>query len=718
VRYRILGPLGLATADGGSVRLGPKLRRLLAALLLHADEAVTVHQLAVCLWGEDPPQDPRPALQVHVVRLRRHLGEDLRTTASGYALTVQPGELDAAVFEHRVGQARTLAADGLAVDAARVLEEALGLWHGEPVEGLDGPGFDEPVRRLQRLRRQAEDDHADLVLTLGEGAGLLGVLEERIAADPTRVRAWEQLARVLVGVGRWAAAAELQATARSLGLHLPDAGTEPGRGETPSGPVAGAGERDHLRADLRALLTSARPHALPSSVLHLATGQPAAVVDAALRQDPATIQSGRPPTWRLRDDVGGAFGPDTTDRLNAAAVADAAVAGAGLLGPDMRAAAATCRALAPLLEAGLRAGTRSLATIAAMGRWWSMEGRADLGRLAAAAVLDGSRADLFEWLDAHGWALDLAGRVGDGRIVELLIDALPPAPDEPRAAALWTTTQGHASEVAQDIERAQAWFLDAADRWRDVGDGAAEIACCCNAAHAARERGEHDLSRRLIERARALPVAAVAPLPRHFVMATDATLRFDVGDVGEARDLALSAEVLVRGVADRLADRVAVLAAEAAFFRHDHAEVRISLARAAATPDARIRLLVDMVRAEVEQAEGHRARAVRALESLWARDGDLLRLGLGSILAGTYARIAAGLGRTDLAAALLTGTDRAPGPWGRLDDELRRELDVPPGPTTRSTEDVLVVVRRAREELVAAVSTGSESSRGPGHDEA
>jgi DNA-binding SARP family transcriptional activator len=702
VRYRILGPLDLATPDGGSVSLGPKLRRLLTALLLHADETVTIGQLVVCLWGGDPPKDPRSALHVHVVRLRRHLGEDLRTTASGYVLSVQPGELDAEVFERRVGQARTLAEDGLPADAARTLEEALGLWQGEPAEGIEGPGFDGAVRRLQRLRRQAEDDHADLVLSLGDGGELLDVLEERIAADPTRVRAWGQLARVLVGVGRWAAAAELQATARSSGLHIPEVGTDPRPDSTPAVSAAGQ-ERDDLREDLRALLTAARPHALPTSVLQLATGQPTAVVDATLRQDPATIQAGRPPIWRLRDDVGGAPSLETADRLAAAAVADAASAGVGLLGPDMRVAAATCRALAPLLEAGLRAGTLPLATIAAIGRWWSMEGREDLGRLAAAAVLEGSRADLFEWLDAHGWALDLAGRVGDGRVVELLVDALPAAPDDPKAAALWTTTQGHAAELAQDIERAKRWFLDAADRWQDLGDGAASVACCCNAAHAARELGEYELSRRLIERAWTSPVAAVAPLPRHFVMATDATLRLDVGDLGEARDLALSAEVLVRGVADRLADRVAVLAAEAAFFRHDHAEVRISLARAGATSDARVRLLVGWVRAEVEQAEGHPARAVRALEELWARDGDLLRLGLGSLLAGTYARIAAGLGRPGLAAPLLRCADQAPGPWGRLDAELRSELGVVLEPTMAGAEDVLVVVRRAREELVAAV---------------
>ena len=88
-------------ADGAPLRLGGERQRaLLALLLLHANEVVPSDRLVEQLFGLDAPESAANALQVAVSRLRRLLGDGvLVTRPRGYLLQVEPGQLDAALFE-------------------------------------------------------------------------------------------------------------------------------------------------------------------------------------------------------------------------------------------------------------------------------------------------------------------------------------------------------------------------------------------------------------------------------------------------------------------------------------------------------------------------------------------------------------------------------------------------------------------------------------------
>ncbi len=127
MEYRILGPLearkdGLAASPGG-----PKLRALLALLLVNANELVSHARLIDGLWGERPPESAAKALQVYVSQLRRELGRDvIRTRPGGYELVVDPDALDLLRFERLVAEAR----GGAPADAAAKLREALGALAG------------------------------------------------------------------------------------------------------------------------------------------------------------------------------------------------------------------------------------------------------------------------------------------------------------------------------------------------------------------------------------------------------------------------------------------------------------------------------------------------------------------------------------------------------------------------------------------------------------
>jgi DNA-binding SARP family transcriptional activator len=103
VDFRILGPVEVY-ADGRPLEVaGGRQRALLALLLLRQGEPVPRERLIEDLWGERPPDGAAKTVQAVVSRLRRALGREasrLASTAGGYRLRVEPGELDLDRFEH------------------------------------------------------------------------------------------------------------------------------------------------------------------------------------------------------------------------------------------------------------------------------------------------------------------------------------------------------------------------------------------------------------------------------------------------------------------------------------------------------------------------------------------------------------------------------------------------------------------------------------------
>lgn len=72
--FGVLGTVEVRSADGDLVAVGgPRLRALLAMLLLDAGRMVGVGRLVEGLYDQDAPGDPAHALQSQVSRLRRGL---------------------------------------------------------------------------------------------------------------------------------------------------------------------------------------------------------------------------------------------------------------------------------------------------------------------------------------------------------------------------------------------------------------------------------------------------------------------------------------------------------------------------------------------------------------------------------------------------------------------------------------------------------------------
>jgi DNA-binding SARP family transcriptional activator len=178
MEFGILGPLEVRDGPAPLRVPGAKERALLADLLVNAGRVVSADRLVEDLWGERPPGNPANTLQGRVSALRRALGPAgsglVVTRPPGYLLEADPGQVDAARFERLVANAGRAAGPA----AARLLEEALGLWRGPALaEFADEPWAQAEAARLEELRLAAREALVELRLAGGGHAGLVGELE-------------------------------------------------------------------------------------------------------------------------------------------------------------------------------------------------------------------------------------------------------------------------------------------------------------------------------------------------------------------------------------------------------------------------------------------------------------------------------------------------------------------------------------------------------------
>ena len=215
-RFGVLGPL-LAEIDGRLLALpGRKQQALLALLLLNANRPVSRASLVDGLWGERPPASADHALETHVSRLRKTLGgaSRLRTETSGYRLEVGPDELDLETFRRLLEEGRAAAVRGEPEEAARILRQALALWRGAPLAGIEEPFAELERGRLEELRLTALEERIDADLARAEAAALVPELQALVADEPFRERPRRQLMLALYRSGRQADALEAYQHAR------------------------------------------------------------------------------------------------------------------------------------------------------------------------------------------------------------------------------------------------------------------------------------------------------------------------------------------------------------------------------------------------------------------------------------------------------------------------------------------------------------------------
>ena len=225
MEFRLLGPLEVVDGERQVALGGAKQRSVLALLLLARGRPVPTDVLIEEIWNGDAPETARKSVQGYVSALRAALGDGrIQTLERGYALRVDPGEVDADRLDAAVGGA----AEMEPARAVERLRDALRSVRGEPLEDLRGELWAErEAAHLDELVLTALEARLDTELGLGEHRRLIPELERLVEKHPYREHLLEQLMLALYRAGRQADALDVYRRG-TMRLRI-DLGLEPSR---------------------------------------------------------------------------------------------------------------------------------------------------------------------------------------------------------------------------------------------------------------------------------------------------------------------------------------------------------------------------------------------------------------------------------------------------------------------------------------------------------
>lgn len=217
MHFNILGAVELRDQNG-PVDAGPaKQRAILAVLLVYLEHPVSLEGLVDRVWGESPPSSVRNVVYTYMARLRRTLAKCadapvLRRSFGGYSLDIPPESVDLHRFRALLAGAREEGCPDRT--RAELLQQALGLWRGEALSGIDGLWADTVRQGLRLLKHEALAELADVKLRLGCTESVADALREALVAAPGAESIARRLMQVLRSEGRCAEALEVYAETR------------------------------------------------------------------------------------------------------------------------------------------------------------------------------------------------------------------------------------------------------------------------------------------------------------------------------------------------------------------------------------------------------------------------------------------------------------------------------------------------------------------------
>jgi DNA-binding SARP family transcriptional activator len=209
VRFQLLGPVEIRLPDR-TVHAGePRLRAVLAALLVNTGQVVSGDTLVDRVWGDQPPRQARDTLRTYVTRVRRLLDQVEPAGTSpptvvrhhgGYRCDVDPDLVDLHRFRRLVGEARTAGPAG--ARSLGLLREALDLWQGDALAGVPGDWATRTREAWHRERLDAVVAWSRAELCTGDPARLPGPLGDLSVRHPEVEPLTAALMQALVALGR------------------------------------------------------------------------------------------------------------------------------------------------------------------------------------------------------------------------------------------------------------------------------------------------------------------------------------------------------------------------------------------------------------------------------------------------------------------------------------------------------------------------------------
>jgi DNA-binding SARP family transcriptional activator len=212
LRFQVLGRLTVTNDLHDCTPTAPMVRRVLAQLLLRANNIVMLDAIIDELWGDKPPKSAVPTAQTYIYQLRRQfepwlpsntVEHVLATCGTGYMLRIDPDQLDVNAFLRLAKQGRTALASGDPAAAGRLLRQALSLWSGPALADVTtGPTLQAYVVHLKEQRTHTVELRIQADAMLGRHRELVGELKAMLLTDPLNEWYHAQLIKALACSGR------------------------------------------------------------------------------------------------------------------------------------------------------------------------------------------------------------------------------------------------------------------------------------------------------------------------------------------------------------------------------------------------------------------------------------------------------------------------------------------------------------------------------------
>lgn len=272
IEFRLLGAVELRV-EGARIDVGPaRQRAVLATLLVQSPLTASMDSLIDRVWGDSPPAGARSVVYTYIARLRRTLTRAtegvperllLRREPAGYLMDIDSDRVDLHRFRRLLAQAR--AADASVPQRRAWLTEALALWGGEPLAGVNNEWAHNLRGALRTLKHEALAEWADAHMEAGGSADVIGALRQELLEAPMVEPLHEGLTRALYLSGRRSEALIQYEHARRV--IADELGTEPGPGlqrlyelMLAGDPLPGTGARTVVRAAPKTVAPSPGRH--------------------------------------------------------------------------------------------------------------------------------------------------------------------------------------------------------------------------------------------------------------------------------------------------------------------------------------------------------------------------------------------------------------------------------------------------------------------------
>ncbi|MFH8409285.1 BTAD domain-containing putative transcriptional regulator [Streptomyces sp. NPDC018019] len=192
--FTALGPIRAVNGRLAYTPSAPKVKQVLALLMMRANQIVSLESILDELWGDALPRTAVTTAQTYIYQLRKDFVEELGadpqervivTAPPGYLLHTPEESLDTHHFARLADRAQACHAGRDAEGAVRWAEAALGLWRGTPLADVPcGRALRDYVSNLDERRVSVRKLRIQAAMDLGRYGELITDLRSLVMEYP------------------------------------------------------------------------------------------------------------------------------------------------------------------------------------------------------------------------------------------------------------------------------------------------------------------------------------------------------------------------------------------------------------------------------------------------------------------------------------------------------------------------------------------------------